>query len=195
VLHPIGIPRPFRYIVRKAEDKLKRLSIFFLFLTFLGFSASYTSSEEHKIGELKITSPVFDGDIPRRYTCDGKNISPPFEIKNVPPQAKSLALIVDDLDAPRGTFVHWIIWNIDPAIREIKENSVPKGAVQGINDFKKHTYGGPCPPSRTHRYAFKLFALDVSLNLGPNSTMVDLQNAMKGHMIAKAQLIGLYNRK
>ncbi len=174
---------------------MKRLSIFLLSLVFLGISVSYTSSQEQKIGELKITSPVFDRDIPRRYACDGKNISPPFEIKNVPPEAKSLALVVDDLDAPRGTFVHWIIWNIDPAIREIKENSVPKGAVQGINDFKKHSYGGPCPPSRTHRYVFKVFALDVRLDLGPNSAAVDLQNAMKGHVISKAQMIGLYGRK
>ena len=175
---------------------MKRLSIFLLPLVFLAFSASYAPSQEQKIAEgLKITSPVFDRDIPRRYTCDGKNISPPFEIKNVPPEAKSLALIVDDLDAPRGTFVHWIMWNIDRAIKEIKENSVPKGAAQGINDFKKHSYGGPCPPSRTHRYVFKVFALDVRLSLGPNSTAVDLQNAIKGHVIAKAQLIGFYSRK
>lgn len=174
---------------------MRVLSICLLSLVLLALSVSHAPSQEQKTGELKISSPVFDRDIPRRYTCDGKNISPPFEIENVPPGAKYLALIVDDLDAPRKTFVHWIMWNIDPAIKEIKENSVPKSAVQGLNDFKKHSYGGPCPPSRAHRYVFKVFALDVRLNLGANSTTVDLQNAMKGHVIDKAQLIGLYKRK
>ncbi len=174
---------------------MKRLSICLLSFLLLALSVSSAPSQEQKIGELKISSPVFDGDIPRRYTCDGKNISPPFEIKNVPPGAKSLALILDDLDAPRKTFVHWILWNIDPAIKEIKENSVPEGAVQGKNDFKKNSYGGPCPPSRTHRYVFKVFALDVRLDLGANSTAVELQNAMKGHVSAKAQLMGRYSRK
>ncbi len=174
---------------------MKQLSACLLFFVLLALSVSYASSQGQKTEELKISSPVFDGDIPRRYTCDGKNISPPFEIENVPPGVKSFALIVDDLDAPGGTFVHWILWNIDPATKEIKENSVPKGAVQGINNFKKHSYGGPCPPSRTHRYVFKLFALDERLNLGANSTAVELQNAMKGHVIAKAQLMGRYSRK
>ncbi len=174
---------------------MRRLSIFLLSLSFLVFSVSYTLSQEQKAGELKITSPVFDRDIPRKYTCDGKNINPPLEIKNVPPGSKSLALIVDDLDAPRKTFVHWVLWNIDPEVKEIKENSVPKGAVQGKNDFKKNSYGGPCPPSRTHRYVFKVFALDVRLDLGSNSTAIDLQNVMKGHLIAEAQLVGLYRRK
>ncbi len=174
---------------------MKGLSIFLLSLAFLGFSVSHTLSQEQKIGELKITSPVFDRNIPRKYTCDGKNVNPPLEIENVPSETKSLALIVDDLDAPRKTFVHWILWNIDPDVRELKENSVPKGAVQGTNDFKKRSYGGPCPPSRTHRYVFQLFALNVRLDLGANSTAVELQNAMKGHVIAKTQLTGLYGRK
>ncbi len=174
---------------------MRRLSIFLLSLGVLVLSASYASSQEKKIGELKITSPVVDRDIPRKYTCDGKNVNPPLEIKNVPPGSKSLALIVDDLDAPRKTFVHWILWNIDPEVKEIKENSVPKGAVQGKNDFKKNSYGGPCPPSRTHRYVFKVFALDVRLDLASSSTVIDLQNAVKGHVIAEAQMIGLYSRK
>ncbi len=172
-----------------------RLSIPLLSLLFLVFSATYALSQEQKKGELKITSPVFDRDIPRKYTCDGKNVNPPLEIKNVPPNAKSLALIVDDLDAPRKTFVHWILWNIDPEVKEIKEDSVPKGAVQGKNDFKKNSYGGPCPPSRTHRYIFKVLALGVRLDLGASSTAIDLQNAIKGHVIAEAQLMGLYSRK
>ncbi len=173
---------------------MRKLSIFLLSLAFLIFSVSYALCQEEKTGELKITSPVFDRDIPRKYTCDGKNVNPPLEIKNVPPNAKSLTLIVDDLDAPGKTFIHWVLWNIDPEVKEIKEDSVPKGAVQGKNDFKKNSYGGPCPPSRTHRYVFKLFALDVRLDLKSNSTAIDLQNAMKGHVIAKTELIGLYGR-
>ena len=174
---------------------MRRLSIFLLSLAFLAISVSHTLSQEQKTGELNISSPVFDRDIPRKYTCDGKNINPPLEIKNVPSETKSLALIVDDLDAPRKTFIHWILWNIDPQVKEIKENSVPKGVVQGISDFKKRSYGGPCPPSGTHRYVFKLFALDLHLDLKPISTVIDFQNAMKGHVITKTELIGLYGRK
>jgi hypothetical protein len=175
---------------------MKKLSVSLLFLALLGLSVSYAiSQEQKKTGELKIASPVVVGDIPRKYTCDGENVNPPLEFNNVPPQAKSLALVLDDLDAPRGTFVHWIMWNIDPEIGGLKENSVPKGAVQGTNDFKKQNYGGPCPPSRIHRYVFKVFALDTRLHLGPNSTKVDLQKALRGHMIAEAQMIGRYGRK
>ena len=174
---------------------MKKLLISLLFVGFLGLSVSYTLSQEQKTEELEIASPVVDKDIPRKYTCDGENVNPPLEINHVPPRAKSLALVLDDLDAPRGTFVHWIMWNIDPGIGGFKENSVPKGAAQGINDFKKHKYGGPCPPSRTHRYVFKVFALDTRLNLDPNSTKVDLQKALQGHVIAEAQMIGRYGRK
>jgi Raf kinase inhibitor-like YbhB/YbcL family protein len=176
---------------------MNRFLIPFLFLSLFGLALSDTFSQEPKPDEFKVTSPVFDNnkDIPRRYACDGKNINPPFEIKNVPPQAKSLALLIDDLDAPRGTYVHWILWNIDPMVKEIKEDSVPEGAVQGTNDFKKRNYGGPCPPSRAHRYLFKVFALDRRLDLGSDSTKMDLQKAMKGHVIAEAQLIGRYKKK
>jgi Raf kinase inhibitor-like YbhB/YbcL family protein len=174
---------------------MKKFLIPLLLLTFLSFPVSSTFSQEQKTGDLKITSPVVDRDIPRKYTCDGENINPPLEFNHVPSQAKSLALVLDDLDAPRGTFVHWIMWNIDPGIGGLEENSVPKGAVQGMNDFKKHKYGGPCPPSRAHRYVFKVFALDTRLNLGPNSTKIDLQKALQGHVIAEAQIIGRYGRK
>ncbi len=176
---------------------MKRCLIPFLFLFFLVLSVSEALSEEQKQSELKITSPVFENnsDIPRRYACDGKNISPPIEIKNVPPQAKTLALIIDDIDAPRGTYVHWILWNIDPMVKEIKEDGVPEGAVQGTNDFKRHPYRGPCPPSRAHRYVFKVFALDRRLDLSPDSTKTDLEKTIKGHVIAQAQLIGRYKKK
>ncbi len=146
---------------------------------------------------LKISSHAFEngGEIPKEYTCDGANMSPPLRIKNVPPNTKSLALILDDIDAPRGTYVHWILWNIHPNVIEIKENSVPEGAVQGMNDFKKRFYGGPCPPRRAHKYVLKIFALDTLLGLSPNSTKKDLEKAMEGHIISRTQLTGMYKRK
>ena len=109
---------------------------------------------------FQITSPVFEnnGFIPKKYTCDGADVNPQLLIANVPARTKSLSLIVDDPDAPAGTWVHWVVWNIDPQTLEIKEHSVPNGANQGLNDFSKHNYGGPCPPSGTHRYFFKLYS-------------------------------------
>jgi hypothetical protein len=149
-----------------------------------------------KIGELKISSPAFENgkEIPKKYTCDGANVNPPLKVENARSNAKSLALVFDDIDAPRGTYVHWILWNIDPGVKEIKENSVPEGAVQGVNDFKKRNYGGPCPPGRAHTYVFKIYALDTLLNLNPNGSKKDLEKAMEGHIISRAQLTGLYKR-
>ena len=121
-------------------------------------------------------------------------MNPPLKIENTPSETKSLVLIFDDVDAPRGSYVHWILWNIAPTLKEIRENSVPEGAVQGMNDFKKQNYGGPCPPGRAHRYVFKIFALDVRLNLDPNSTKADLEKAMEGHMVATGQLMGKFKR-
>ena len=147
--------------------------------------------------QLRIWSPVFesDGPLPLRYTCDGKNINPPLIIENVPREAKSLALILDDLDAPRGTFVHWILWNIAPETKDVKEDSVPKGAVEGTNDLKKRKYGGPCPPSRAHRYAFKLYALDALVKLDARSGKAGLEKAMRGHILEQAQLITTYKKR
>ncbi|NTW60704.1 MAG: YbhB/YbcL family Raf kinase inhibitor-like protein, partial [Nitrospirae bacterium] len=105
------------------------------------------------------------------------------------------ALIMDDPDAPGGMWVHWVVWNIDPTTREIKENGVPPGAKQGVNDFRKTPYGGPCPPSGTHRYFFKLYALDAMLDLGSGTTKGALEKAMKGHILAQAELMGRYKRK
>ncbi len=146
---------------------------------------------------LKISSLAFQhkGHIPSKYTCDGTDINPPLLVENVPAGAKSLAMIVDDPDAPRGTWVHWVVWNIAPDTRQINEHSVPSGATEGINDFRKRSYGGPCPPSGTHRYFFKLYALDESLRLDPGTDKVGLEKAMHGHILGQAELIGLYARK
>jgi Raf kinase inhibitor-like YbhB/YbcL family protein len=145
---------------------------------------------------LQLVSPAFRHNelIPKKYTCDGKDVNPPLLIENIPSVAKSLALIVDDPDAPVGTWVHWVVWNISPGMREIKEDSVPKGAEQGVNDFRKNDYGGPCPPSGTHRYFFKLYALDTVLDLSSKAKKSDLEGAMKGHILEKAELVGLYRR-
>ena len=145
---------------------------------------------------LQIVSPAFRHNelIPKKYTCDGADINPPLLVENIPSGAKSLALIVDDPDAPVGTWVHWVVWNISPGTREIKEDSVPKGAQQGVNDFRKKDYGGPCPPSGTHRYFFKLYALDKVLNLGSNAKKGDLEGVIKGHILEKTELVGLYRR-
>lgn len=143
--------------------------------------------------ELIIKSDVFESNklIPFKYTCDGEDVNPPLTIEGIPEGTKSLVLIVDDPDAPMGTWDHWIVWNIPPT-GKIEENTVP--GVEGMNDFRKHSYGGPCPPSGTHRYFFKVYALDTKLTLNPNSRKKDVEKAMKDHVLAKGELVGLYRR-
>lgn len=155
------------------------------------------AKEARKMAEFKITSPAFaqKGAIPERYTCDGQDISPPLQIGNVPEKAKSLALIVDDPDAPAGTWVHWVVWNVPPQTREIRENGLPAEAAQGLNDWNRNRYGGPCPPSGIHRYYFRLYALDTTLNLAATTGKGALLRAMQGHVIAQAELMGTYRRK
>ncbi len=164
----------------------------------LSFYPITAAGKEAKMTEaFKISSTAFEnnGGIPVKFTCDGMDINPPLMIQGVPAGSKSLALIADDPDAPRGMWVHWVVWNIDPATTTIGEDSVPNGAVQGMNDFRKHDYGGPCPPSGTHRYFFKLYALDTRLNINQNSEKTALEKAMQGHIISQAQIMGTYKRK
>lgn len=146
------------------------------------------------VKELIVKSPAFanNGFIPTKYTCDGEDVNPSISIEGIPDGTQSLALIVDDPDAPMGTWDHWIVWNIPPS-EKIEENSVP--GVEGLNDFRKHSYGGPCPPSGTHRYFFKIYALDTKLNLNANTRKKDLEKAMQGHILAKGELVGRYSRK
>ena len=145
---------------------------------------------------IKITSSAFaeGGMIPKNYTCDGADVNPPLAIEGAPDTAKDLVLIVDDPDAPRGTWNHWLVWNIDPKTKEIKENSVPSNAVQGTTDFGTAKYGGPCPPSGTHRYYFKIFVLDKTLDLRSAAKRADLDKAMQGHVMAEGSLMGRYSR-
>lgn len=162
---------------------------------------------------MQISSPVFENNsqIPSKYTCDGQNINPPLEIKDVPEGTQSLVLIVDDPDAPVGTFLHWLVFNINSDVslveedksssspfattRVVEENSLPAGAIQGRNGFGKEKYGGPCPPFGQHRYFFKIYALDKKLDLASGSKLKEVESAMKNHILDQAQLIGLYQRK
>ena len=154
---------------------------------------------------MQISSPEFqnNGNIPSKFTCDGKGINPALEISDVPVGAKSLALIMDDPDIPETVkqnygievWEHWLVWNISPDTKEIKENSIPSVAVVGRGTRSLDIYTPPCPPDREHRYFFKLYALDTVLDLDKNSGAADLEKAMAGHIIKKAELIGKYNRK
>ncbi len=151
--------------------------------------------------DIKVTSTAFEesGMIPAKYTCDGEDISPPLKLESVPEGTRSIALIADDPDAPMGTFVHWVLFNLPADTRELAENMPKKerlenGAIQGETDFgkKKEGYGGPCPPSGTHRYYFKVYALDAMLDLGPDAKKKDVEKAMEGHILAQGQLMGQY---
>jgi len=151
--------------------------------------------EERGFGNMKLSSQAFQNgeSIPREYTCDDADVSPPLTFSEVPENVQSLALIMDDPDAPVGTWVHWLIWNIPP-----NTSGLAKGEnitfSQGKNDFGKLDYGGPCPPSGTHRYYFKLYGLDTMLDLAVGATKKQLEDAMEGHIIEEAQLMGTYSR-
>jgi Raf kinase inhibitor-like YbhB/YbcL family protein len=148
------------------------------------------------LGKTKITSQAFSNNsyIPKQCTCEGEDISPPLTIVETPTNTKSLVLIVDDPDAPMGTWVHWVVFNINPTTKEIKENSIPQGSTLGKNDFGKLEYGGPCPPSGTHRYFFKIYALDTSLNLPEGTTKAEVEKAIEGHVLDRGELMGLYKK-
>lgn len=150
---------------------------------------------------MRLSSPAFRHNtlMPSRYTCQGFDVNPPLRISDVPPETDSLVLIVDDPDAPdpkAPTMVwdHWVMWNIDPNTETIPEDSVPPGAVQGRNSWGRNDYGGPCPPIGTHRYFFKLYALDTTLDLPETATKADVEQAMEGHILDEAVLIGTYRK-
>ncbi|MFC1691755.1 YbhB/YbcL family Raf kinase inhibitor-like protein [Nanoarchaeota archaeon] len=147
--------------------------------------------------KFKITSSAFDynTNIPSKYTCDGEDINPPLTIDNIPENTQSLVLIVDDPDAPIGIWHHWVVFDItsvNSIIETIPENSVP--GKQGKNSRNTNDYHGPCPPSGTHRYFFKIYALDIKLNLQEGSAKQEVEQAMQGHILEQAELIGLYNK-
>jgi Raf kinase inhibitor-like YbhB/YbcL family protein len=184
-------------------------SIIVLLLPACGRSPSTESllpEKEAKSMTIHIESPAFPdgGTIPKLYTCDGKDISPPLAWSGVPEAARSLALICEDPDAPRGTWTHWVIFDIPASVKSLGEGVLTnervtvaageKPAFQGTNDFGKIGYGGPCPPGGTHHYHFRIYALDTGLDLGPKTTRLDLLRSIKGHILAEGKLTGLYSR-
>jgi Raf kinase inhibitor-like YbhB/YbcL family protein len=162
-----------------------------------------STTNERKAMSIPLVSSAFtEGQpIPAKYTCDGRDVSPPLQWSQVPSAAKSLALICDDPDAPMGTWVHWVLYDLPastPALAEAvpAKETLPSGAKQGRNDFRKIGYGGPCPPAgRPHRYYFKLYALDGPVGLEPGASKQDLLRALTGHILGEGQLMGTYQRK
>ncbi len=152
--------------------------------------------------EIKITSSAFEdgGMIPAKYTCDGADVSPPLQWDAVPEGTKSIALICDDPDAPMGTWVHWVLFNMPAEANELAQNipaeeTLPNGAMQGVSDFGRIGYGGPCPPGGTHRYFFKVYALDTKVDLQAGADKRQLLKAMEGHILGQGQLVGKYKRQ
>jgi Raf kinase inhibitor-like YbhB/YbcL family protein len=176
--------------------------------TLVGAAGKETSQATKKGGipmSLTITSSAFsqNGEIPAKYTCDGKDVSPPLVWSGLPAGTKSLALVVDDPDAPdpaapKMTWVHWVLYNIPPGAsglpEGVKPGELPKGTKEGLNDWKRTGYGGPCPPIGRHRYFHKLYALDVVLSELGRATKQDLERAMKGHVLVSTDLVGTYKR-
>lgn len=183
---------------------MKKCFLIFVQMSLASFIITADAKEVNQI--MKLTSPSFESqkEIPKKYTCDGGDVSPALVWSNAPEGTKSFALIVDDPDAPdpaspRMTWVHWVIYNV-PATstsltEAVKEKDLPKGTLQGLNDWKKTGYGGPCPPIGKHRYFHKLYALDVVLPDLKQPTKAALEKAMEGHILSKAELVGLYQRK
>ena len=176
-------------ILRSVATKDLLLSDCVLVAAILLFSLTVNA----EAGEMKITSPEFEHNqsIPSKFTCEGSDINPALEISGIPDAAQELALIMDDPDAPMGTWVHWVVYNI-PLVGRIEEDSIP--GTQGSNTLNKKPYHGPCPPSGTHRYFFKIYALDKKLNLPEGLSKAALEKAMQGHIIGKAELVGLYKK-
>lgn len=145
---------------------------------------------------MTITSPAFENNqpIPSNYTCDGENVNPPLVFHDVPENAESLVLIVEDPDAPQGTFLHWLVFNISPKVTKVEEHDVPGEGEEGLNDGGKQGYTGPCPPSGTHRYFFKLYALDTQLQIEGDPDVDIVRQYMIEHILDKAELVGLYSR-
>jgi len=163
--------------------------------------ASVSNPSPQQKSELKLTSSAFkEGEaIPRGYTCNGANVSPPLEWTGMPKTAKTIAIIADDPDAPAGTWVHWVVYNLPAEGLGLIENTpqtetLNGGGLQGKNDFGKIGYGGPCPPSGTHRYFFKFYVLDSELPLKSGATKAEVEKAMEGHIAGQAQLMGTYHR-
>ena len=181
---------------------MRFIGFYIALIAFLTLAQNYAHSEEGMVAmKITVTSNAFKdgGMIPGKYTCDGDDMSPPIDWSGLPPETKSIAMISDDPDAPMGTWVHWVIFNMPPQLKGLPEDVQPdkvleNGAVQGMNDSRQIGYGGPCPPAGVHRYFFKVYALDTKVSLGPAATKKDLEKAMVGHILSEGQLMGRYKR-
>jgi len=182
-----------------------RLFIGLLALLLIGFSNIADSDTTKREGNMKLKSTAFthNGEIPVEFTCDGEDVSPPLVLEQIPETAKSLVLIVDDPDAPdpkapKTTWVHWVIYNLPPYTtglpRAVGKSELPQGTLEGLNDWKRKGYGGPCPPIGRHRYFHKLYALDIILPDLGTPTKAEVEKAMAGHIVATAELVGTYSR-
>ncbi|HTR80282.1 MAG TPA: YbhB/YbcL family Raf kinase inhibitor-like protein [Bacteroidota bacterium] len=185
--------------MKKYADDFKGL--FILFLIFLAVNNSALAADGERKMEMKVSSQAFkEGElIPAKYTCDGENISPQVAWTGAPDSTKSFALICDDPDAPRGVWVHWVLFNLPADAKSLPENvsrrsTLNNGGRQGMNDSHELGYDGPCPPGGTHRYYFKLYALDAVLSLESGATKAQLLKAMEGHVLSEGQLMGRYTR-
>ena len=178
------------------------IASFFYFVAALAM-ADCCAAEKNQTDTMQLTSAAFaeGAAIPAKYTCDEKNVSPPLKWNAVPPATKSLVLIADDPDAPVGTWVHWVLFDLPAGTSELQEDQpktqyLPGGAKQGLNDFRTLGYGGPCPPpGKPHRYFFKLYALNTQLELKAGARKKDVEHAMANHILAQTQLMGTYKRK
>jgi Raf kinase inhibitor-like YbhB/YbcL family protein len=180
------------------NNNLKPMNRFFLVFLLIFSLPLFINCSDMKPTEITVSSTAFshNGMIPSKYTCDSSNVSPQLSWTKGPEATKSYAMICDDPDAPMQTWVHWLVYNIPPNIIEIPENSKPlAGAMYGTTDFRRADYGGPCPPSGTHHYHFKVYALDGILQLKPGATKSEIEKAMQGHILASGELLGLYTRK
>ena len=175
-------------------------SVFALLIgTICSMHCSQKRTKELVVKEITLTSPSFsnNGEIPQKFTCDGEDISPKLMWHNVPEEVRSFVLICEDPDAPKGTWVHWVVFNLKADVRELPEGAEItrySGAVEGRNSWGKNKYGGPCPPTGSHRYYFKLYALNVDIPLHDSATKRDVEEEMAGHIIAQGTLMRTYKR-
>jgi Raf kinase inhibitor-like YbhB/YbcL family protein len=188
------------FVVTKIMKEPIKIFIHLVFLFMFMLAGCKNQTGNDSVGDaadmsIQVTSIFNDGEkIPQVYTCDGGNISPPLSWSGVPSNTASLALIMDDPDAPAGTWVHWVLYNLQPDLTGIEQGK-SGGGTQGINDFKRLGYGGPCPPKgTTHRYFIKVYALDTMLDLKSGATKAELESLMRGHIMAQGQLVGKYGR-
>jgi hypothetical protein len=178
------------------------IKIMTVVLVGMGYCGTCAAGQKEAVMKITVISPAFEAmaGIPSNYTCDGADVSPPLSWRNIPAETQSIVLICDDPDAPGKTWVHWVCYDIPPTADGLSANipaadTLPAGGTQGLNSWGRPGYGGPCPPGGTHRYFFKVYALDILLNLPAGKTKEEIERAMQGHVLAFGELVGVYSRR